>query len=163
VKIGNPANYFVQVWPSWWDEPAGSAPLHQDIFTLSLNAAATVKFVPDVGDAAPPWRLPLSEPATAVEVRVAEALAAPFAVTPNAALAGRADTFTLDAGGPANTVFYVTAEEYAAYRDDLAALAESASDSVPSVRHDDVTGLAVIRFVDERVLPHVSPDAVAPR
>lgn len=163
MKLGNPANYFVQVWPSWWDEPAASAPLHQDIFTLSLNAAATVKFVPDVGDAAPPWRMPQTEPATAAEVRVTEALAAPFAVTPNAALAGRAETFTLGAGEPPNTVFYVTAEEYAAYRDDLAALAGPASDSVPSVRHDDVAELAVIRFVDERVLRHVSPDAVAPR
>lgn len=163
MKLGNPANYFVQVWPSWWDEPDETAALYRDIFALSLNAAVTVKFVPDVGSAAPPWRLPAGddEPATAEEVRVVEALTAQFAVTPKPALAGQIDEFALEPGEPANTVFYVTAEEFAAYRDDLASLAETAGAALPTVRHDDVADLAVVRFLDTRVLSRISADVVA--
>lgn len=165
MKLGNPANYFVQVWPSWWDEPDETAALYSDIFALSLNAAVTVKFVPDVGPVAPPWRLPAGddEPSTAAEVRVVEALTAAFAVTPKPALAGQVDEFTLGPGEPANTVFYVTAEEFAAYRDDLATLAETAGDAVPTVRHDDVADLAVVRFVDAHVLSRISTDVIARR
>jgi hypothetical protein len=161
VKLGNPANYYVQVWPSWWDEPEETVPLYRDIFTLSLNAAVTVKFVPDIGGAAPPWRLPESEPATATEVRVTEALTAAIAVTPNAALAGGADTFVLTPGEPPNTVLYVTTEEFLTYRDELAVLAESACEAVPAVRHDDIAHLNVVRFLDEQVLRDVSGDVVA--
>lgn len=163
MKLGNPANYFVQVWPSWWDEPAETAASYTDIFALSINAVVTVKFVPDVGSAAPPWRFPAGggEPSTAEEVRVVEALTGQFAVTPNAALAGRVDEFTVGQGDPPNTVFYVTAEDFAAYRDDLASLAETAGGSLPKVRHDDVADLAVVRFLDAHVLGRISADVVA--
>ncbi len=71
------------------------------------------------------------------------------------------DEFTLGPGEPPNTVFYVTAQEFAAFRDELSVLAEPAATSAPAVRHEDVADLAVVRFLDAHVLARTSPDAIA--
>ncbi len=151
MKIGFPPNYYVQVFPDSWDQDPEVAELYEGIITLSLNLVLPVRFVPDVSASAPPWRPDLLDddsPAftTPRQAREYQVLTSAFSVTPNPALAGQ-----VEAVGD-NLVFYVTPEEFTTYQEELDKLTDIASDSVPTVRRDDLLDRAVIRFVDGTVL-----------
>lgn len=151
MKIGFPPNYYVQVFPDSWDQYAEQADLYEGIITFSLNLVLSVRFIPDVSASAPPWRLDLlpedsSAFTTPEQAREYEVLTSAFSVTPNATLAGQVEPVG------DNLVFYVTPEAFASYQEELDKLTDIASDSVPSVRRDDILDRGVIRFVDGTVL-----------
>jgi hypothetical protein len=161
MKIGNPANYYVQTWPAWWDEPDQVAELLRDIVDVKLNMVVRVTFVPDFSAVPRPWIRSAEEPRTTEEARIEAALTAPIAVTPDDTRAGTTERIPTPSGERETVLLFVTAGEFASYRDELAVLTKSAATSNPTVRHDDIADLAVIRFLDERALEHVSPTAVA--
>jgi hypothetical protein len=114
-----------------------------------------VRFIPDAAEAGPPWRFDLLEDenlefTTPRQVRAYNVLTSAISVTPNAALAGQVQEISSPNGD--SIVFYVTTAEFATFEAELLKLTDIASDSIPSVRRDDVLDRAVIRFVDERVL-----------
>jgi hypothetical protein len=155
VKIGNPANYYVQVWPAWWDEPDDTAALMQDMFEVVLNMTGRVVFVPSFADVPRPWHPDGDEPTTVEEARIELALSRRLTVTPDDTRAGHLEELGK------TTLFYVTEADFAAYRTELHELVKSAATTNPRVRHDDVAGLAVIRLIDDRVLSHISPSVIA--
>lgn len=148
MKISNPANYYVRVWPEGSEEEPDLAALLAGIMRLSVNFGPRIFFVPDVSTVAPPWP-PMSteKPTTVEEARLAWATTSDWVVTPNAAHAGEIDRSGV------STIFYVTPDDFAILTADLEALAAFTNTSLPSWRHDDLTGHAVIRFLDDRVLP----------
>jgi hypothetical protein len=87
---------------------------------------------------------------------------ASYAVTPNAALAGRTEQ-TGTPEFPAN-IFYVDPDEFAEFTRELTALSEIASDGNPELQRDELIDRSVIRFIDDRVLgsPLLTPEAPAP-
>lgn len=154
MKIGNLPNYIVQVFPDAWNESPERAPLCEGIFTVVLNIAMHVHFVPEVDHTAPPWPAdqepPEDELTTPAQVRWYELVTGTYSVTPNAGRAGRTERIgPLD---PPSTVFYVTPDEFAAFTRELAELAELTGSISDSLHRDDVIDRSVIRFIDEQVL-----------
>jgi hypothetical protein len=79
-----------------------------------------------------------------LRVRWYELLMASYAVTPNAALAGRTEQ-TGTPEFPAN-IFYVDPDEFAEFTRELTALSEIASDGNPELQRDELIDRSVIRF-----------------
>ncbi|KUL25034.1 hypothetical protein [Actinoplanes awajinensis] len=162
MKVGTPANYYVRVTFAGAEGPAEDAHLHRGSYAVALNFGPEIAFLDDLSGLGPPWseaNLPpesdgeLREPDL---VRLLALLHSRYTVTPNAALAGRTERFTLPWGSadqPEGVVFYTSPAEFAVLLDDLEALAGTEAGKVHSgVRRDDVLGRPVIRFVEERVL-----------
>jgi hypothetical protein len=160
VKIGTPANYFVRVASEAWSAPPDEAARHAGTYEIDLNRLLVVTFVDDVSRFGPPWSdapLPppeqeLTDPAL---VRLATLLGGRYVVTPNDALAGRAERFERPWGSPesrAAVVFYVTTGQFAELRADLEALWDVAGNVHSTARRDDLADRPVLRLIEERVL-----------
>jgi hypothetical protein len=167
VKIGTPANYYVRVGSEAWSAPADEAARYAGTYEVDLNRLVVVTFVDDLTAFGPPWTdaaLPppdegLTDPAL---VRLATLLGGRYVVTPNDALAGRAERFERPWGRPesrASVVFYVSAAEFAGLRDDLEALWDVAGNLHSTARRDDLRDRPVVRFLEERVL---TPEWLSP-
>ncbi|GIE84738.1 hypothetical protein [Actinoplanes regularis] len=155
VKIGNPANYTVQVFPDEWEaESPEEEARFAGIFSVALNLHGLITFVPGVPADPPPLaaaRPPREDEfTTAAEVRWCELLNSPYSVTPDDTRAGTVGEVGSEES-PA-TVFYVTGEEFAAFTTELWELAEIASGGNPRVRRDELLDRAVIRFIEDRVV-----------
>jgi hypothetical protein len=135
--------------------------LYAGIFTLELNHTVQVTFLPDVSRYAPPWSdrlLPndVDEVSTVDEARLATGLLANYLVTPNPALAGTGERFTLTSGDGSGShsgvVFYVTPEEFARYRAELERYDDYDDGWDSDATVSQLRRYAVIRFVEREVV-----------
>jgi hypothetical protein len=163
MKVGSPANYYVRVSSAGWDVPAEEANLHRGSYAVSLNFGPEIAFIDDLSRLGPPWRestLPPEEEGELRDpdmVRLLALLHSRYTVTPNAALAGQTERFTLPWGfedQPEGVVFYTSPAEFAILLDDLVELADSEAGNIHStVRRDKVLDHPVIQIIENRVLP----------
>jgi hypothetical protein len=163
MKQSPTADYPVRVRPESWEHDPTQAGLYAGVYTVTLNATVDITFVPDLSRSAPPWDgriLPADLDAlhTPEQAAYASALLARYVVTPNAARAGRVESFrpaggALDGGYDEDSVVrYVEPAQYADFVGDLDRLAVV----VGSVRSDTpVSALRdhpVIRFVEDDIV-----------
>jgi hypothetical protein len=171
MKPSPNADYPIQVYPQSWEEGSLRAPLYQGVFSMVLNYVVEVAFVPDVSAAAPPWvgrELPanLDEVSTPEQARLATALLAKYAVTPNDARAGDVAYVRWPlAEGPIGDgwIRYVSAVEFARYAAELDRLSEIVSSRFPDKTVSDLRDYEVVRFIEREVVaaPWFAPsDAV---
>lgn len=153
VKIGNPPNYLIQVFPTYTDGDPRRAALYDGMYSVTLNGAMEVTFIPEAPLDTPPWpanQVPGEDSLTTPEqMRWYQLITGLCVVTPNAARAGRAELI-----GPADQpvpVFFVTPTEFATFGGELAGL-EELTDGGPRPRRDEVLDRAVIRYIDRTVL-----------
>lgn len=160
MKPGPNADYPVQVYPLSWDEAPAVAPLYHGVSGMILNFLVEIVFVPDVSAAAPPWdgrQLPanLDEVSTAEQARLAAALVANYAVTPNEARAGDVERFRWPADGEPRAdvvVRYVSQAEFARYSADLDNLSTIVSGIHPETPVSELRDYEVVRFVERDVV-----------
>ncbi|GLY01587.1 hypothetical protein [Actinoplanes sp. NBRC 101535] len=160
MKLGFPPNYHVRVDSLAWSLPDGEAALHEGTYRVDLNRVVVVTFVDDLAVAGPPWSADsLPEPGTdltdPVQARLSVLLSAVYAVTPNAALAGRSERFERPwaaDGSRDGAVFYTGVEEFAVLRADLEELGDIAGGVHSVVQRDTLIEHPVIRFLEDRVL-----------
>jgi hypothetical protein len=161
MKASPTADYPVRVYDEPSDQDPPEAELYEGIFTMVLNYYVRIAFIPDVSAVAPPWDDRLfaeaDEITTVEQARMVVALATPYLVTPNEALAGTEETF--ESGhdrqdGPRRRVaFYVTPDEFARHADDLARLAALNAYSLhPKKKVSELRDYEVVGFVQRRVL-----------
>jgi hypothetical protein len=170
MKIGTPANYYVRVRPSSWEDTPEREHLHRGSYAVTLNMLLTIAFIDDLSPLGPPWRedtLPPEDDGDLVDpdmVRLLELLQSSYVVTPNETLAGKVEEFHRPWGFEDRTrgvVFYTGRAEFAPLLDDLAALADTPAGNVHSVvRRDAVLDHPAIRFIEDNVLtsPLLHPD-----
>lgn len=166
TKVGPTRDYPVVVQPYGWDEPDNPVP-YEGIFTVILNLTVWIAFVPDLGGAASRWdatALPedLDDVTTPEQGRLSVALFSSYVVTPNDALAGSHERFTLppdplelddDPAGSGGVVWYVGDAEFAGFQRELAELGETYGGlhhgrPVSQLRD----GYAVVRFLEREVV-----------
>jgi hypothetical protein len=160
MKPGLNADYPIQVYPLSWDEAPAVAPLYDGVFGMILNFLVEIVFVPDVSAAAPPWdghQLPanVDEVSTAEQARLAAALVANYAVTPNEARAGEVERFRwpADEGARADVVMrYVSPAEFARYSADLDHLSTIVSGTQSETPVSELRDYEVVRFVEREVV-----------
>ena len=153
MKIGNSPNYLIQVFPAYTDGDPQRAVLYDGMYSVTLNGAMEVTFVPEAPLAAPPWpadQVPPEDSLTTPEqMRWYQLITGSCVVTPSAARAGHAESM-----GPPDQpvpVFFVAPAEFATFTAELAGL-EDLIDQGARPRRDEVLDRAVIRYIDRTVL-----------
>lgn len=161
MKLSPQADYPIRVVAeaAQWEGPTQR--LFDGIYEVCLNYRVCVSFVPQVSAAAPSWDYltvaeDLSAITTAEQARHASVMLGRYAVTPNESLAGTQERVAVPetANIPArtNVVWYVTSAEFDRYAAELAQLSEQTTHTrAPAGRLTQLRGLAVVRFLDERV------------
>jgi hypothetical protein len=161
MKLGNPPNYYyVRVSSDAWSLPLEEASLYDGTYRVDLNRVLKVTFVDGLSRFGPPWTagaLPapgaeLRDPAL---VRLNTLLNGRYVVTPNDALAGRAERFDWPWGEPGEryvVVFYVSTQTFTELRDDLEALLDVAGNVHSTASRDDLLDHPVIQFIEDHVL-----------
>jgi hypothetical protein len=162
MKVGPSANYSVGVRPQEWEEPNENAALYRGIFQVELQHHVGISFVPDVSAVAPPWDFGLLPDdidtiATTDQARLATALFTSYVVTPNDRLAGTHERFSTPGPPPEHLdepafVFYVTADEFERYADELDRLTDIASGLHVRPLVDDLRDREVIAFIERRIV-----------
>jgi hypothetical protein len=156
MKISPRSDYPVGVRPMSVEVPAGVAGLYEGIYEVTLNNVVDIVFCPSLTDVAPPFRdelLPrdVDEITTAAQARLVSILFSPYSVTPNDSRTGGHER--LPGKG---VVFYVTESEFTNFTAELRELSKRLAGRYPDETVTDLADHAVIRFVQETVIP--SPD-----
>ena len=176
MKVGSDPNYVVRVFEKGWDVNPKLAHLYEGMYSFDLNRVVSISFIPRVTAAGPPWSadgLPddVAEFTTPEQAHLLEILSQPYSVTPDDERAGTVeqlpwmfdwpdpdDSFTpADEPPPTPIVFFVSTEEFDRLSADLAALTDIAGTVQSMVRHAEVADHEAIRFIDERIIPLLSP------
>ena len=176
MKVGSDPNYVIRVSERGWDVNPEKAPLYVGMYSFDLNHVVPISFVPRVTAAGPPWSLDgvpdsTSEFTTPEHARLLEVLSGGYSVTPDDARAGIVEQLpwlfewpdpddpfaSADKPPPTPIVFFVSTEEFRRLSADLAALTDIAGTLQSMVRHAEVADHEAIRFIDERIIPMLSP------
>jgi hypothetical protein len=157
MKQSPTADYPVRVRPESWEHEPPRSDLYAGVYTMTLNFTVDVTFVPDLSRSAPPWdghRLPpdLDDVATADQAAYAAAMLAQYVVTPNAARAGRVESFRLDGSTEDSVVRYVEPAEFGAFAGDLDQLAEIVGSVHSMTPVSELRGYPVIGFVEREIV-----------
>lgn len=165
MKIGNMPNYLVQVFRDADSAEPNETALYEGMFTVILNIAVQISFVPGVNLDDPPWpagqKPPIDELTTPAQARWNQLINGSYSVTPDAARAGTAEQFHSPDG--VGTVFYVTPERFAVFSEELTSLSDLTGGPGESPVHDDLLDRDVIAFIDGTILesPYLTPAAAS--
>ena len=152
MKVSPRRDYPVGVRPMSAEAPAEVAGLYEGIYEVTLNNVVDVVFCPAVAAPLRDDLLPrdVDEITDSTQARLVSILFSRYCVTPSEALAGKQERLP---GGA--VVYYVAEADFAVYAAELRDL----SGRYPDEAVTELTGHAVIRFLQDTVIPSPLFDA----